>query len=185
MSASFSLDRSTRCSASDQRPTALCPFQSEEMQAIVKGDFRFEPKEYWNGVSDVAKDFVTKCLTVDPEQRMTAGQLLDHPWLAPEAGKIKAPVDEVDVSVVGCCLGRKDADPAFPLHLSSCCPTSRRTSTRSERVRPTLSFQTFRGEVRNRSADAFTPFSLLAVKATVKGLVRLNFFFLRESASSC
>jgi serine/threonine protein kinase len=89
------------------------------MQAIVKGDFRFEPKEYWNGVSDVAKDFVTKCLTVDPEQRMTAGQLLDHPWLAPEAGKIKAPVDEVDVSAVGCCLGRKDADPASPLHLSA------------------------------------------------------------------
>lgn len=38
-------------------------------------------------MSDVARDFVNKCLTVDPAQRMTAEQCLAHPWLSQEASK--------------------------------------------------------------------------------------------------
>ncbi|WWC71985.1 uncharacterized protein I206_105944 [Kwoniella pini CBS 10737] len=55
--------------------------QYEEMQAICNGDYKFEPAEYWSGVSDLAKDFVKKCLTIDPTNRPTAGQLLDDKWL--------------------------------------------------------------------------------------------------------
>lgn len=35
-------------------------------------------------MSQTAKEFVTKCLTVDPTQRPTATEVLNHPWLADE-----------------------------------------------------------------------------------------------------
>lgn len=54
----------------------------EEMQAIMNADYKFEPAEYWEGVSDTAKDFINKCLTIDPDRRMTAQQALEHPFLA-------------------------------------------------------------------------------------------------------
>nr|XP_019044180.1 CAMK/CAMK1 protein kinase [Kwoniella bestiolae CBS 10118]OCF23110.1 CAMK/CAMK1 protein kinase [Kwoniella bestiolae CBS 10118] len=55
--------------------------QYEEMQAICNGDYKFEPAEYWSGVSDTARDFVRQCLTIDPTNRPTASQLLEHKWL--------------------------------------------------------------------------------------------------------
>ncbi|XP_015266820.1 PREDICTED: ribosomal protein S6 kinase alpha-3 isoform X2 [Gekko japonicus] len=36
---------------------------------------------YWNSVSDTAKDLVSKMLHVDPHQRLTAAQVLKHPWI--------------------------------------------------------------------------------------------------------
>ncbi|XP_019379682.1 PREDICTED: ribosomal protein S6 kinase alpha-3 isoform X3 [Gavialis gangeticus] len=36
---------------------------------------------YWNSVSDTAKDLVSKMLHVDPHQRLTAAQVLRHPWI--------------------------------------------------------------------------------------------------------
>jgi len=53
-----------------------------EMEAIIAGDYRFEPAEYWGNVSDTARDFVTACLTIDPDQRPTAKEALQHKWLA-------------------------------------------------------------------------------------------------------
>uniref|UniRef100_A0A8C6AZ65 Ribosomal protein S6 kinase n=4 Tax=Odontoceti TaxID=9722 RepID=A0A8C6AZ65_MONMO len=35
----------------------------------------------WNTVSDTAKDLVSKMLHVDPHQRLTAKQVLQHPWI--------------------------------------------------------------------------------------------------------
>ena len=74
--------------------------QQQEMQAIIAGDYKFEPgmfqpsafalsdtqrtEEYWANVSQTAKDFVSTCLTVDPTQRPTATEALKHPWLADE-----------------------------------------------------------------------------------------------------
>lgn len=57
------------------------------MQAIVAGDYAFEPEVYWAGVSDAARDFINCLLTVDPSKRMTASQALEHPWLATDAAK--------------------------------------------------------------------------------------------------
>lgn len=54
----------------------------EETQAIMVGDFSFEPTEYWEDVSENAKDFIKQCLTVDPTKRLTARQCLRHPWLS-------------------------------------------------------------------------------------------------------
>ncbi|KAJ7662207.1 CAMK/CAMK1 protein kinase [Mycena polygramma] len=62
------------------------PFDRDSPQAenaaILQGDYKFEPAEYWANVSDTARDFVRECLTVDPERRPTAAQALEHKWLA-------------------------------------------------------------------------------------------------------
>jgi len=47
---------------------------------IRDGIFDF-PSPYWDTVSEVAKDFVRRLLTVDPEQRITAQMALAHPWI--------------------------------------------------------------------------------------------------------
>ncbi|KAI0454689.1 kinase-like domain-containing protein [Xylaria acuta] len=54
----------------------------EEMQAILNADYSFQPIDYWRGVSDHAKDFIRRCLTVDPNKRMTAYEALSHPFVA-------------------------------------------------------------------------------------------------------
>lgn len=58
------------------------PFDREsqqlEMEAIIAGDYKFEPEEYWVNVSETAKDFVRECLTIDPTSRPTAVQALNH-----------------------------------------------------------------------------------------------------------
>ncbi|KAL1412736.1 Calcium/calmodulin-dependent protein kinase type I [Vanrija albida] len=59
--------------------------QYEEMQAICNGDYKFAPPEYWAGVSETARDFVRACLTIDPTNRPTAAQLLQHKWLRADA----------------------------------------------------------------------------------------------------
>lgn len=52
--------------------------QQLEMQAIIAGDYKFEPAEYWANVSETAKDFVTILLTLDPAKRPTAAEVLEH-----------------------------------------------------------------------------------------------------------
>lgn len=53
----------------------------EEMQAILNADYSFTPVDYWRGVSDGAKDFIRRCLTIDPARRMTAHEALQHPFV--------------------------------------------------------------------------------------------------------
>jgi len=65
----------------------------EEMQAIMAGDYSFEPPEYWEDVSDKAKNFIQGCLTVDPAKRLTAKQALAHPWLSKEVEPTKKEAD--------------------------------------------------------------------------------------------
>lgn len=56
--------------------------QELEMQAIIAGNYKFEPEEYWANVSPTARDFVSYCLTNDPNARPTATEALQHRWLA-------------------------------------------------------------------------------------------------------
>ena len=44
----------------------------------VQFDF---PSPYWDDVSDVAKDLIKSLLAKDPNQRLNAEQLLEHPWV--------------------------------------------------------------------------------------------------------
>lgn len=60
----------------------------EEMQAILVADYSFTPTEYWRSVSVTARQFIQRCLTIDPTKRMTAHEALSHQWIAgPESGR--------------------------------------------------------------------------------------------------
>jgi calcium/calmodulin-dependent protein kinase I len=48
---------------------------------IMSGVFQFD-QAYWSAVSDSAKDLISKLLVVDPKKRLTAEQVLEHPWVS-------------------------------------------------------------------------------------------------------
>uniref|UniRef100_A0A7N0UF81 non-specific serine/threonine protein kinase n=1 Tax=Kalanchoe fedtschenkoi TaxID=63787 RepID=A0A7N0UF81_KALFE len=60
------------------------PFWAETEQGVAQAiirsvvDFKRDP---WPKVSDNAKDLVRKMLEPDPKRRLTAQEVLDHPWL--------------------------------------------------------------------------------------------------------
>jgi len=52
----------------------------ELFQLIISGTFKFHKKTF-GGISDEAKDIITKLLTVSPSERITAEEALRHPWV--------------------------------------------------------------------------------------------------------
>ncbi|KAH1267588.1 hypothetical protein GLYMA_01G223200v4 [Glycine max] len=71
------------------------PFWSKKEQgifdAILRGhiDFTSDP---WPSISSSAKDLVKKMLRADPKQRLSAVEVLDHPWMR-EDGASDKPLD--------------------------------------------------------------------------------------------
>lgn len=57
--------------------------QRELFRKIRRGQFEFH-EEYWGSVSPDAKDMIKCLLTVQPAQRMTANQALQHKWMLQE-----------------------------------------------------------------------------------------------------
>jgi len=57
----------------------------EEMQAILIADYSFTPLEYWRFVSLSAREFIKRCLTIDPQERLTAHEALQHSFVNDEA----------------------------------------------------------------------------------------------------
>eukprot|EP01062_Namystynia_karyoxenos_P056492 TRINITY_DN47462_c0_g1_i1.p1 TRINITY_DN47462_c0_g1~~TRINITY_DN47462_c0_g1_i1.p1 ORF type:complete len:342 (+),score=134.50 TRINITY_DN47462_c0_g1_i1:82-1107(+) len=62
----------------------FCPFVAETdaglFQRICDGRYTF-PSPFWDGVSEDAKDFIRKCLIVNPDERITPAEGLEHPFL--------------------------------------------------------------------------------------------------------
>lgn len=54
--------------------------QKELFRRIKHADYQFDP-QYWNVVTDDAKDFIRKLLVTKPSIRLTARQAMVHPWL--------------------------------------------------------------------------------------------------------
>ncbi|WFD31474.1 calcium/calmodulin-dependent protein kinase [Malassezia sp. CBS 17886] len=72
------------------------PFSSADPQLfrkqVAEGKIEFDNK-YWQSVSAEAIDFVKRCLTLDPDRRITAEEALHHPWFAmrrDDAGDVSA-----------------------------------------------------------------------------------------------
>lgn len=67
--------------------TLLCglpPFNEEQnselFEKIKTADYCF-PSPEWDHVSDLAKDLIAKLLVTDPDKRLTADEILEHPWM--------------------------------------------------------------------------------------------------------
>ena len=72
------------------------PFSADEEEAILelvaKAKYEFHEAE-WSSISDGAKDLISKLLVVDPLQRLTMQQLLDHSWLKSSVAAAKASIE--------------------------------------------------------------------------------------------
>lgn len=77
------------------------PFWAESehgiFNAILRGhvDFSSDP---WPSISPGAKDLVRKMLTSDPKQRLTAFQVLNHPWIKEDGEAPDTPLDNAVLS---------------------------------------------------------------------------------------
>ncbi|CAN6485130.1 unnamed protein product [Victoria cruziana] len=77
------------------------PFWAETergiFDAILKGqiDFQSEP---WPSITDSAKDLVRKMLTSDPKKRLTAAQVLEHPWIKQDGVASDKPIGNAVLS---------------------------------------------------------------------------------------
>uniref|UniRef100_A0A8C6T967 Protein kinase domain-containing protein n=1 Tax=Neogobius melanostomus TaxID=47308 RepID=A0A8C6T967_9GOBI len=64
------------------------PFEDDSRarlcRAVTKGKYSFSG-DPWPCVSNLAKDFISRLLRVEPGARLTADQALLHPWVASEA----------------------------------------------------------------------------------------------------
>ncbi|KAE9596303.1 hypothetical protein Lal_00048724 [Lupinus albus] len=74
------------------------PFWAESetgiFKAILKGqvDFSSDP---WPSISPQAKDLVRKMLNSNPKQRLTAHQVLNHPWIKEDGEAPDTPLDNI------------------------------------------------------------------------------------------
>ncbi|OVA15957.1 Protein kinase domain [Macleaya cordata] len=72
------------------------PFWAETekgiFDAVLEGyiDFKSAP---WPSISDAAKDLIRKMLTQDPKKRITASQVLEHPWMKEGGEASDKPID--------------------------------------------------------------------------------------------
>jgi calcium-dependent protein kinase len=64
---------------SDRAPFGMGDVLKCEAKALA-GSYKFGDR--FKGVSSLAKEFVAALLVVDPEQRLSAAEALQHPWLA-------------------------------------------------------------------------------------------------------
>jgi len=77
------------------------PFWAETdagiFKQILKGKIDFE-SEPWPSISDGAKDLIRKMLERDPKKRLTAYQVLSHPWIVDETSVPDKPLDSAVLS---------------------------------------------------------------------------------------
>lgn len=58
-------------------------------KAIIAGDFNFDD-DYWEEVSDDAKDLICKLLVTDPDKRYTAMDALNSKWIRASESKLRS-----------------------------------------------------------------------------------------------
>jgi hypothetical protein len=63
------------------------PFRHDDTPSIVTEDVEFHA-EYWDQVSEDAKDLIQKLLRKDPLERWSAEEALKHPWMTHDAADL-------------------------------------------------------------------------------------------------
>uniref|UniRef100_A0A667XXY3 Si:dkey-240h12.4 n=1 Tax=Myripristis murdjan TaxID=586833 RepID=A0A667XXY3_9TELE len=68
------------------RLSGLSPFQGETneetLRNVVAMNYKFDER-YFSTTSNMAKDFIQKLLVKNPNDRLTAEECLNHPWIKP------------------------------------------------------------------------------------------------------
>ena len=54
---------------------------SDVMAAVMRGEYQFAPVARWQGVSQEAKDFISRLLVLNPSERFGTSNALTHPWI--------------------------------------------------------------------------------------------------------
>lgn len=62
---------------------------------ILRGSFKFEPKDVWTNVSKLAREFIKTLLVTDPQKRPTARDAQKHMWLKQWANRSMKEGDNV------------------------------------------------------------------------------------------
>lgn len=66
-----------------------CETDEETREAIITGDYFYEPEEYWSDISLVARDFINRCFNLNPDKRITMADLNTHLFLTlPSQSKV-------------------------------------------------------------------------------------------------
>lgn len=77
------------------------PFPTNELRRlcrhVIAGKFTFHPK-YWAAISFEAKDLIQNLIVVDPQQRFTIDQTLQHSWLRSAEAQDVAKLAETDLT---------------------------------------------------------------------------------------
>ncbi|KAK9283848.1 hypothetical protein L1049_012102 [Liquidambar formosana] len=76
-------------------PPFIAQSNRQKQQMIIAGDFSFYEKT-WKKITPSAKQLISSLLTVDPHKRMTAQELLNHPWVIGDSAK----QDQMDAEIV-------------------------------------------------------------------------------------
>ncbi|CAK8561256.1 unnamed protein product [Lathyrus sativus] len=76
-------------------PPFIAQNNRQKQQMILNGNFSFYEKT-WKGISQSAKNLISSLLTVDPNKRPSAQELLSDPWVKGE----KAKDDQMDPEIV-------------------------------------------------------------------------------------
>jgi len=66
--------------------TAPFPFEPAGNELAERGVYEFEPVAAWGGISERAKHLVASLLEPDPRKRLSASQVLEHPWMTDAPG---------------------------------------------------------------------------------------------------
>jgi len=70
------------------------------LNRIIAGKFKFEGPA-WDKVPKDCKDFIKRCLVVDPKKRSTVLDLLKHPWIVSAQGKSCSFFSKEECEVIG------------------------------------------------------------------------------------
>uniref|UniRef100_A0A4W3J873 Serine/threonine kinase 33 n=1 Tax=Callorhinchus milii TaxID=7868 RepID=A0A4W3J873_CALMI len=77
-------------------PPFMANSEEKLVELINRGDLRFHDS-ILKGVSDGAKDVLSRLLKVDPAHRITANELLDNPWVRGETSALQRPPNVLEM----------------------------------------------------------------------------------------